>query len=89
MPISYTSLITAFVALAAVIGLVVLAGRLARATGLAKSKNGARLVLGESMQIDRGRSLRIVSCDGREMLLLVGGGSDVLLGWLPMSELPR
>lgn len=89
MPISYTSLITAFIALAAVIGLVVLAGRLARATGLAKSKSGARLMLGESMQIDRGRSVRIVSCDGREVLLLIGGGSDVVLGWLPTSELPR
>ena len=89
MPISYTSLITAFIALAAVVGLVVLAGRLARATGLARSKTGARLALGESMQIDRGRSVRIVSCDGREVLLLIGGGSDVVLGWLPTSELPR
>lgn len=89
MPISYTSLITALIALAAVIGLVVLAGRLARATGLAKSKVGQRLALRETIQIDRARSLRIVSCDGREVLLLVGGGSDVVLGWLPSSELPR
>lgn len=89
MPISYTSLITALIALAAVIGLVVLAGRLARTTGLAKSKVGQRLALRETIQIDRARSLRIVSCDGREVLLLVGGGSDVVLGWLPSSELPR
>lgn len=87
MPISYTSLITAFIALAAVVGLVVLAGRLARATGLARSKVGQRLALRDSMQIDRARSLRIVSCDGREVLLLIGGGSDVVVGWLPAPEL--
>ncbi len=89
MPISYTSLATAFISLAAVIGLVVLAGRMARATGLVKSRQGQRLALRETLQIDRSRSLRIVSCDGREVLLLVGGGSDVVLGWLPTSETGR
>ena len=89
MPISYTSLATAFISLAAVIGLVVLAGRMARATGLVKSRQGQRLALRETLQIDRTRSLRIVSCDGREILLLIGGGSDVVLGWLPMSETAR
>ena len=89
MPISYTSLATAFISLAAVIGLVVLAGRMARATGLVKSRQGQRLALRETLQIDRSRSLRIVSCDGREVLLLVGGGSDAVLGWLPTSETGR
>ena len=89
MPISFTSLITAIVALAAVVGLVVLAGRLARISGLAKSKSGQRLLLRDSLPIDRNRSLRIVSCDGREVLLLVGGGSDVVLGWLPGPESSR
>ena len=89
MPISYTSLATAFISLAAVIGLVVLAGRMARATGLVKSRQGQRLALRETLQIDRSRSLRIVSCDGREILLLIGGGSDVVLGWLPTSEAGR
>ena len=89
MPISYTSLATAFISLAAVIGLVVLAGRMARATGLVKSRQGQRLALHETLQIDRSRSLRIVSCDGREILLLIGGGSDVVLGWLPTSETAR
>lgn len=89
MPISYTSLATAFISLAVVIGLVVLAGRMARATGLVKSRQGQRLALRETLQIDRSRSLRIVSCDGREVLLLIGGGSDVVLGWLPTSEAAR
>ena len=89
MPISYTSLATAFISLAVVIGLVVLAGRMARATGLVKSRQGQRLAVRETLQFDRSRSLRIVSCDGREVLLLVGGGSDVVLGWLPSSEAAR
>ncbi len=89
MPLSYTSLLTAFIALAAIIGLVVLAGRLARASGLARTRTGQRLAIRETVAIDRTRSLRIVSCDGRECLLLVGGGSDVLLGWLPGAELPQ
>ncbi len=89
MPIPYTSLLTAFIALAAVIGLVVLAGRVARATGFARAQTGKRLAIGETMVLDRTRSLRIVSCDGRELLVLVGGSSDVLLGWLPGQELPR
>lgn len=86
---SYTSLLSAIVALAAVVGLVVLAGRVARSTGLNRSRTGQRLALRESMAIDRTRSLRIVSCDGRELLLLLGGDSDVMLGWLPSPENPH
>ena len=40
-------------------------------------------MLRESLAVDRSRSLRIVSCDGRELLLLVGGGKDLVIGWLP------
>lgn len=87
MPVSYTSLITAFIALAGVLGLVVLAGRLARTTGLARVRPGQRLALRETLSVDRTRSVKIVSCDGREILVLVGGGHDVLLGWLPGPEL--
>ena len=89
MSIPYTSLLTAFIALAAVIGLVFLAGRVARTTGLVRAQNGKRLAVRETIAIDRTRSIRIVVCDGRELLLLVGGGSDVLLGWLSDQELPR
>ena len=89
MSVPYTQVLTAIVALAAVVGLVILAGRLARSTGLARSRTGRRLAVGETIAIDRTRSLRIVSCDGRELLLLVGGGSDVSLGWLSVSEQVR
>lgn len=89
MPVPYTQILTAIFALAAVVGLVVLVGRFARSTGLARSRAGQRLALGDAIALDRTRSLRIVVCDGRELLLLVGGGSDVSLGWLPASEQSR
>ena len=89
MPIPYTSILTALFALAAVVGLVVLFGRFVRSTAVLRSRTGRRLAVTESLALDRTRSLRIVSCDGRELLLLVGGGSDVMIGWLPGLELPR
>lgn len=86
MPISFTTILTAFAALAAVLGLVLLAGRAARATNFARLRPNQRLATRESVAIDRNRSLRIVSCDGRELLLLLGGGTDLVIGWLPAAD---
>lgn len=70
-------------ALAAVLGMVVLAGRGARMLRLAQPATGRRLVLGEVLALDRTRRLQLVSCDGRELLLLVGSGSEQVVSWLP------
>ena len=70
-------------ALAAVLGIVVLAGRGARMLRLAQPSAGRRLVLREALALDRTRRLQLVSCDGRELLLLVGGSSEQVVGWLP------
>ncbi len=70
-------------ALAAVLGMVVLAGRGARVLRLARPAAGGRLVLGEALALDRTRRLQLVSCDGRELLLLIGGSSEQVVGWLP------
>jgi uncharacterized membrane protein YedE/YeeE len=86
MPIPTLSLVTGLAALAGVVGLVLLAGRAARATGFVRLASSSRLVLRDSLVLDRTRSLRIVSCDGRDLLLLVGGGADVVVGWLPGAE---
>lgn len=86
MPVSFTTILTSFAALAAVLGLVLLAGRAARATNFARLRPNQRLAIRESVALDRNRSLRIVSCDGRELLLLVGGGTDLVIGWLPAVE---
>ncbi len=83
MPVSLTAVVTSALALAAVVGLVILAGRALRGVGVAGFRPSSRLALRESIAIDRVRSLRIVSCDERELLLLVGGTSDVIVGWLP------
>lgn len=89
MPISFTTLGTAAAALVAVIGLVVLAGRAVRGAGLGGFRTSQRLAIRESLAIDRTRSLRIVNCDGRDLLLLIGGGSDVVVGWLAPGESVR
>ena len=70
-------------ALAAVLGAIVLAGRGARMLRLAQPAAGRRLVLGEVLALDRTRRLQLVSCDGRELLLLIGSSSEQVVGWLP------
>jgi flagellar protein FliO/FliZ len=43
---------------------------------------GRRLQLAESLALDTRRRLLLLRCDGRELLLLTGGGQDIVLGWL-------
>ncbi len=73
---------TLALALAALAGIVltILGGaRLARVAGYTPVARRLRVV----DQLSLGRStLRIVACDGREMLLLSGTGADTMLGWL-------
>lgn len=79
-----THWLSAAASLLAVLGLVLLGGRLLRASGLAPAaKPGARLGLQESLALDPRRRLLLVRCDGREVLLLTGGAQDQVVGWLP------
>jgi flagellar protein FliO/FliZ len=73
---------TAALALAAVLTALILAARGARAAGFGL-RPGKRLAVIEAMAIDGKRRLVLVRCDGRELLLLTGGGTDQALGWLP------
>jgi flagellar protein FliO/FliZ len=71
-----------FGALAFVVGLIVLlsyAGR--RYRGLASGKLGRprRLSIVEAVGVDAKRRLVLAQVDGREYVLLVGGGTDVLV----------
>ena len=77
------TLLTAGAALAVVLGVIVLAGRGARMLRLARPIAGRRLVLIEALTLDRVRRLHLVACDGRELMLLTGGGADQVVGWLP------
>lgn len=63
---------------------------LALAWGVARALRGARLASGkshrlqveESLALDLKRRLVLVRCDGRDLLLLVGGTDDLFIGWL-------
>jgi len=79
----------AVAALAGVLALIALLAWMARRLGLgaAGPRPGRRLALVEVLALDPRRRLVLVRCDGREALLLTGGGGqDALLGWLPTDE---
>ena len=84
-----TSLLTASAALVAVLGLIWLAARLARASKLATLPSSKRsLAVRDVLLLDSQRRLYVVDCQNRAVLLLTGGGNDVVVGWLPASEEP-
>lgn len=85
-----TALLPALATLAAVVALILLAGRAARLTGFARSAalrgyagRPQRLLLQDSLAIDRARRVHLLRCDGRDILLLTGGTTDVVIGWVP------
>ena len=47
---------------------------------------GRRSQQRETLALDRTRRLHLVACDGRDLLLLTGGATDVVVGWLPLRE---
>jgi flagellar protein FliO/FliZ len=86
---SPVSIVTALIALVAVLALIWLVGRAAHLGGLARrtgTRTGKRLAVSESLAIDPRRKLLLARCDGREVLLLTGGGQDIVVGWLPAPE---
>lgn len=74
-------------ALAAVLLLLWVAARVLRRTPLAE-RTGRRLRISESLALDSRRRLVLARCDGREVLLLVGGTADLNLGWRTPAEAP-
>ena len=73
------ALALALAALAFIVLLILGAARIVRATGFSPPTRRLRIV----DQLSLGRTtLRIVACDGREMLLLSGAAHDTSLGWL-------
>ncbi len=91
MILETTTLAQATGALAAVLLLAWGSARMLRGSPLAAgaARPGRRLRLEEVLALDPRRRLLLLSCDGREMLVLTGGaGPDVMLGWLPSREPP-
>ncbi|MCZ8146515.1 MAG: flagellar biosynthetic protein FliO [Roseomonas sp.] len=79
-----TSLITVVLALAGVLAVLVLALRGVRAAGLARG-GARRLAIQEAVALDGRRRVVLLRCDGRDLLLVTGGGQDTVIGWLPDS----
>lgn len=44
--------------------------------------NGGALMLEQALPLDARRRLCLVRCEGRRVLLLVGGSQDLVVGWL-------
>jgi len=84
-----TSLLTACAALVAVLGMIWLAARLARASRLATLPESNRtLAVRDVIHLDSRRRLYVVGCQNRIVLLLTGGANDVVVGWLPPTSQP-
>ena len=82
--IDLNSIATMLGALAAVIGLVGLLAWLARARGFgAAAPSSGFLVVEARVPLDPERTLSLVRCGDRRVLLLSGGGNDIVVGWLP------
>jgi flagellar protein FliO/FliZ len=78
-----SSLPLAIGALAATIGAIFLVAAIARRSGLAAAaRPGRRLAIVETVSLDPRRRLVLARCDGGEALLLVGGESDQVVGWV-------
>jgi flagellar protein FliO/FliZ len=47
-----------------------------------QSRSGRTLVLRESLALDPRRRVHLVQCGQRQVILLTGGGQDVVIGWM-------
>ena len=80
---SITTLLTASVALAGILGLILLIGRALKYTSFARpGSSGRLLVVRESIALDARRRLHLVQHGNRMVLLLTGGESDLVVGWV-------
>jgi flagellar protein FliO/FliZ len=78
------SLLLAGLVLAGLCALLLLAPRLIRSFGFDPAmRPGRRLAVIEAAAIDPRRRLVLARCDGREVLLMIGGPTDLVVGWLP------
>jgi flagellar protein FliO/FliZ len=84
MLLGLNSLLTAVAALAVVLVLVWAAARALRFSGLAPHRTDGRiLTVRDTVALDSRRRLHVVRCGARDVVLLTGGGQDVVVGWMP------
>ena len=78
------TLLLAGLVLAGLCAVLLALPRLARSVGFDPAgRPGRRLAVIEAAAIDPRRRLVLARCDGREVLLLLGGPTDTVVGWLP------
>ena len=65
-----------------VTGLAVVAAHSMQRFHKKHARSSNRLTSVETLALDRTRQIRIIACDGRECLLLLGAQDQSLLGWL-------
>jgi flagellar protein FliO/FliZ len=82
MVITPTTILTVAATLVAVLALIWLAGRAARFGGLARRPASGRLLsVRDVIALDSRRRVYLIECQDRRVLLLTGGGQDVVVGW--------
>jgi flagellar protein FliO/FliZ len=92
MPNPIPSLIPTLAALGAVLGVILLAGQIVRRTGLGRqlapirTEGGPRLVILDTLPLDRARRLHVIRWEGRDLVLLTGGPADQVLSWVPPGD---
>ncbi len=84
-----TTLLSSAAVLAGILGFILLLGRLLRHTSLARSAaSGRLLVVRESIALDARRRLHLIEHGDRAVLLLTGGETDLVVGWLDGPKTP-
>jgi flagellar protein FliO/FliZ len=68
------------------IGVIVLIGAAAKLFQFsgwrAQPRSGRTLILRESIALDPRRRIHLVQCGQRQVVLLTGGGQDLVVGWM-------
>ena len=71
----------------ALIGVIALIGASAKLLHFSGWRAPSRLerilVLRESLALDPRRRIHVVQCGRRQVVLLTGGGNDLVIGWIP------
>ena len=84
-----TTLLSSAAILAGLLGFILLLGRVLRYTSLGRSAaSGRLLVVRESIALDTRRRLHLIEHGDRAVLLLTGGETDLVVGWLDGPKTP-
>jgi len=86
---SLTALLTSVAALGGIVGVILLIGRMLRFTSFARpAASGRSLVVKDTIALDGRRRLHLIQHGDRAVLLLTGGASDIVVGWLDSAKSP-